>query len=501
VLDSTTRQGTYTTNQVAYSLTTVEDPVEKVDQGSVVINKILKTPNQGSVSVSKVVTIGAIETRQGIRRFNQRVVSGIEPATPTKDIEVVVPQAILIPKKVTQSQLEVPSNITIVSAKPVGTFTNNQDVPIQTLGYLADKASNVLFPTLNHGGELPHNKGVVSKNGSTPHEMVDPKASLYASVLLQEDGALLDGLYPNGYTGKVATKTNHTPTQRGAQSIKILSGQLSGDQLATALKALAKEDDGLRDYISEPLDRSPDLANPNTKFGMALAAGEDGLGVIRTYVDFGKQKGSVYKKERSGWNNGNERRKYTEVETYSQLETIVGQKESNPTPTNVTEYVVRVESSNGKSATFVAFLTSFSDSFTANWTDYNHVGQMDTFKVYKGATRQLSVGFKVVAGLGAEFSNTPDTAAAAISKLNNLINAAVVGKYNGNYVEGPVVTLTIAGLIKGIKCAIGSVKIDTDVAETGWTDGKPHVYSISLDATVLSHNGDKLFSTDTNYLG
>ena len=126
---------------------------------------------------------------------------------------------------------------------------------------------------------------------------------------------------------------------------------------------------------------------------------------------------------------------------------------------------------------------------------------MDTFKVYKGAVRQLSIGFKVVAGLGDEFSNTPDSAAAAVSKLNALVNAAIVGKYNGNYVEGPIVTLTVAGLIRSTKCAIGSVKIDTDVAETGWTEGKPHVYSISLDAAVLSHGGDNLFSTTNNYLG
>ena len=48
LLQSTTRQGTLTTNQTTFSLTQVEDPKQSLNQGSVVINKILATPNQGS---------------------------------------------------------------------------------------------------------------------------------------------------------------------------------------------------------------------------------------------------------------------------------------------------------------------------------------------------------------------------------------------------------------------------------------------------------------------
>ena len=166
--------------------------------------------------------------------------------------------------------------------------------------------------------------------------------------------------------------------------------------------------------------------NPNIIYGKALATEDvDELaGFINSYVNIDKQKGSVYKKERNGWDNSNGRRKYTEINNYSQIEAIVNDKALNPTPSSVTEYVVKLVSDNG-SVSFTAFLTSFSDSYTANWVDYNHVGQMDTFKVYKGATRQLNVAFKVVAGLG-EFANTPESAGAAVSKLNTLINTAVV---------------------------------------------------------------------------
>ncbi len=318
-------------------------------------------------------------------------------------------------------------------------------------------------------------------------------------------------------TGFIPGANNPQTTNQTKNVIKVLSGVYDDSQTRAAIQALAKEDQGLQDYRAFQDPDSEDRqyrtvqfiqqidgfqTNPNIVLGAALAAeGDEGLGIIRSYVDFGKQKGSVYKKEKSGWNNSDNRRKYTEINDYSQLEQVVDTKRLNPTPTNIEEYDVVIASTTGIKVSFTAFLTSFSDSFTANWTDYNHVGQMDTFKVYKGATRQISTAFKVVAGLGSEFRNTPSSANAAIEKLNNLINAAIVGKYNGNYVEGPIVTLTIAGLVRDIKCAISSVKVDTDVAETGWTSGKPHVYTISLDAAVLAHKQDKLFDQGVKYLG
>ena len=153
--------------------------------------------------------------------------------------------------------------------------------------------------------------------------------------------------------------------------------------------------------------------------------------------------------------------------------------------------------------TFTAFLTSFSDSHTANWTDISHVGQMDTFKVYKGATRQISVAFKVIGGYTGPFLNSSLSASDVIAKLNSLINATVIGAVDGSYVKGPIVELTIAGLVSSINCAISSVKIDTEVAETGWDSngGTPHVFSVSLDATALATKGGTLLNNTATYLG
>jgi hypothetical protein len=166
--------------------------------------------------------------------------------------------------------------------------------------------------------------------------------------------------------------------------------------------------------------------------------------------------------------------------------------------------VIKIKSLAGAgTVSFTAFLTSFSDSHTANWTDINHVGQMDTFKVYKGATRQISVAFKVIGGYTGPFSNSSGTAADAIAKLNSLINATVIGAVDGSYVKGPIVELTIAGLVNSINCAISSVKIDTEVAETGWdsSGGTPHVFSVSLDATALATKGGALLNNTATYLG
>ena len=74
---------------------------------------------------------------------------------------------------------------------------------------------------------------------------------------------------------------------------------------------------------------------------------------------------------------------------------------------------------------------------------------------------------------------------------------------DGSYVKGPIVELTIAGLVNSINCAISSVKIDTEVAETGWDSngGTPHVFSVSLDATALATKGGALLNNTATYLG
>jgi len=49
----------------------------------------------------------------------------------------------------------------------------------------------------------------------------------------------------------------------------------------------------------------------------------------------------------------------------------------------------------GKCVNFKAFLDSFSDSFSANWTEEQVYGRMDPIAMYQGTTRKISFGWSV----------------------------------------------------------------------------------------------------------
>ena len=47
------------------------------------------------------------------------------------------------------------------------------------------------------------------------------------------------------------------------------------------------------------------------------------------------------------------------------------------------------------SASFPAFLTSFSDNFASSWTPVDAYGRMDTMPVYQNTRRSISVGWEL----------------------------------------------------------------------------------------------------------
>lgn len=143
--------------------------------------------------------------------------------------------------------------------------------------------------------------------------------------------------------------------------------------------------------------------------------------------------------------------------------------------------------------TFPALLTALSDSWSPSWNDQNFVGRQDTFKNFKGVTRSVSLGFKVVAWSG-------NSASGMWSKLNDLIKATSVGTPSGNYTKGPVVKITVGGLFKNVTCVCTSLKIDTNPAEYTWDvdTGHPMIADISMDFAMLVSNNGELFNAETN---
>lgn len=152
----------------------------------------------------------------------------------------------------------------------------------------------------------------------------------------------------------------------------------------------------------------------------------------------------------------------------------------------------RIDSVSGKSATFKALLTSFSDSWSPSWTDQNYVGRQDTLKVYKGVTRSVSLGFKVVAWRDAS---------AMFAKLETLAKITSVGSPTGpGYVKGPLIKISVGKLFDKVYCACTSLKIDFNPAEFTWDLDQqlPMLADVSMDVSILTSNNAQMFNADTN---
>ena len=152
----------------------------------------------------------------------------------------------------------------------------------------------------------------------------------------------------------------------------------------------------------------------------------------------------------------------------------------------------------GTSIKFKAYLTSFSDGITANWSDIQYVGRIDTLKQYTGTTRGMSLSFLLPA-----FSKA-DTAI-NMKKLEQLISATVVGSFSAGdlFVSSPLVKIKVGNLIDSY-CAVSTVKWDFDPSEATFDldEQMPHMFKVSVDAAVLGTREDKMLNgKDGNYFG
>ncbi len=135
---------------------------------------------------------------------------------------------------------------------------------------------------------------------------------------------------------------------------------------------------------------------------------------------------------------------------------------------------------------FKAYLTSFSDSISANWNDLKYVGRQDTLKQFTGATRAVSFAILLP-------SLREEDLAINMKKLESVINKTVVGSYTDNYLTGPIPKVQIGNLLNAY-CAFSSVKWDFDPMEATFDIDQemPHLLKVSFDAAVLSTNEGKL---------
>jgi len=144
---------------------------------------------------------------------------------------------------------------------------------------------------------------------------------------------------------------------------------------------------------------------------------------------------------------------------------------------------------------FKALITSFSDSWSPSWTDQTYVGRQDTLKVFKGVTRSVSLGFKVVA-----WSSVADM----YTRLEKLIKTTVVGSPEASYIVAPLTKITVGSLFKNTVCACTSLKYDFNPSEYSWDIDvqRPMIVDVSMDFAILKSNNNQMFNAKTNtYFG
>lgn len=142
---------------------------------------------------------------------------------------------------------------------------------------------------------------------------------------------------------------------------------------------------------------------------------------------------------------------------------------------------------------FRSYIKSFSDNYTANYTDVNYVGRPDTLKVFKGTVRQISLAFTLPV-------MSADELKVVYQKLNALVRTATMGKKGAAYMQGPFLLLTVGGWCKETPIIVNSLKYDTQPLEYTWDiiHEVPQIIDISLDCIALADNtGEGTYSDGT----
>lgn len=116
----------------------------------------------------------------------------------------------------------------------------------------------------------------------------------------------------------------------------------------------------------------------------------------------------------------------------------------------------------GKStkAFFRAFITSFSDNHSAEWSGFKYTGRGDTFYTYQGFTRQVQLGFKVAAQTAQEMKFI-------WSKVNYLASLCYPDYNSAGLMRGNITLLTVGDYLFRVPGILNSVNI-TVPQEAPW---------------------------------
>jgi hypothetical protein len=113
---------------------------------------------------------------------------------------------------------------------------------------------------------------------------------------------------------------------------------------------------------------------------------------------------------------------------------------------------------------FRAFLNSFTDSYTGDWSGYNYLGRGEKFYTYNGFDRKISLGFTAAAQSKEELI--------PMYKKLNFLASNLAPDYSGEYgyMKGCFVTLTVGGYLYEQPGFITNLSYDM-ITEMPWEIG------------------------------
>ena len=528
-------QGTYYLNGKYFSITQTETPPITLEQGTVEIKKVVTIKEQGGTDPEKPISVGEVEIMQGIVTLNGKARSQTSTMIP-------VPEVLQ------------GDGVTPTAAAEDNAFIDGQSVNLRTVGYLSLGFGLRFLPVVVQGGQSPRNALSEANNAITQHSegglnptnelegeggfrvthtrsatisaLLNPptgtsaftQAQLQAGIVAGAGGGSLDSyanIGPNtnndNLTYQNAGIYNSQPRAQLAINILNPVTGIGGDQAATLIKLVMDDpsngragEKSIDDYgkyfkaanqsanntvTSVEVGGISNQPNPNIPITNALGNTANDpsagiIGVIKSKVDF--------KEHRKGFNGSY--KYYGDTTKYEQIIQAVNRSpRANAKRPGAS---ITIQEVNGEATVvFPAFIKTLGDSVTATYGDYRHVGQIDTFKIYQGTTRQLSLAFDAVAmGSGNDDIGDSITAKDLQTKVDDLMRICTVGGTVGQYIAGPIIRVSIANYIQNLVCACGSVKADVPIADTAWDQqsGLPHIYNITLDLTVLTMVGDSL---------
>ena len=456
---------------------------------------------------------------------------GIDPTGTTSFIEVTLP-----PDQVVQGDGSLPPSPTPLIQDEDDVVTRQGTIELNTLRYLAGSLILQTVPEIYQGGEPPQN----DLPGEGGHQIVDGRSSIVSTLLNPAGGTLVytkadltTGIPPASGGGSLEKYNNagdasstiqyvntepYGDQQIRQKAIDLLNdegGVDSYDQLAQTgidptLAELTKQDNLSKNSSVKNLIDSDGQLNKNIEIADALGSTEEVkiLDILNKKISTSKiqdyKKGYTVQPQ-INYLAGPSARKYTDIQSYDQLKQLA---DAAPTQEEFSLKTIKIKPQGVddpvKTLTFDAFIRNYSDSVNANYQDFKHIGQQDVFKVFVGATRQIGLGFAVVAMYGTtKYTNSNKKAKETLEAVDKLMRTCTVGEPSGNYTKGPIVEVSVAGLFTDLICACGSVKVDIESADTPWDvdSGIPHLFNVSLDLTPLAMVGGGLLSQEGRFYG